>query len=106
MKLWRTESLTLSSKCGRVKRCFTPNGGLLAEQHGVIPLLGVGVLAGVALSTFVSAWVRNLLYGVQPFDVGSDLAAMLLLAVIGIGATAVPAFRAMRVDPSSTLRQE
>lgn len=72
----------------------------------VIPLLGIGVLAGAALSTFMSAWVRNLLYAVRPFDIGSDLAAVLLLAAIGIGATAVPAYRAMRVDPSSTLRQE
>jgi hypothetical protein len=78
--------------------------GLLTVR--VIPLLAVGVLAGAVLSAGMSGWVRSVLYGVQPLDFGSDLAALSLLVAIGIGATAVPALRAMRVNPSSTLRQE
>jgi predicted permease len=58
----------------------------------VSPLLGIGVLAGAALSWLLSSLVRGLLYGVQPFDIGSDLAALLLIGVIGTGAIAVPAF--------------
>jgi hypothetical protein len=72
----------------------------------VIPLLGIGILLGAALSSFMSALVRNLLYGVQPFDIGSDLTAILLVGLIVIGAITIPAFRAIHVDPSSTLRQE
>jgi putative ABC transport system permease protein len=72
----------------------------------VIPMLGVGVLAGTVLSRFVSAWARNLLYEVQPLDISIDLAAILLLVAIGLAASVVPAFRVMRVDPSSTLRHE
>ena len=30
----------------------------------VIPILGLGVLAGAMLSSFASFWVRSLLYGV------------------------------------------
>jgi len=72
----------------------------------VIPILGMGVLAGAALSSLATAWVRSFLYDVQPFDLVANIAAILLLVVIGIGGAAVPAFRAMRLDPSSTLRQE
>lgn len=74
--------------------------------HRVFPILGMGVLAGAALSWFASIWIRSLLYGVQPFDPLTSMAAMLLLTTIGIAGAAVPAFRAMRVDPSFSLRQE
>lgn len=72
----------------------------------VIPILGMGVLAGAALSSLASAWVGSLLYGVEPFDPMTNIAAILLLITIWIGGAAVPAFRATRVDPASTLRQE
>ena len=74
--------------------------------HRVVPVLAAGVLAGTVLSAVASTWARSLLYGVQSFDPASDAAAILLLIAIGIGAAAVPAFRALRLDPSSVLRQE
>jgi hypothetical protein len=72
----------------------------------VIPALGTGVIAGALLSWLAGTWVRNLLYGVQPFDPWSASTALVLLLAIGIAAAAAPAFRAVRVDPASTLRQE
>ena len=72
----------------------------------VMPTLAMGLIAGAALSWLVSVWVRSLLYGVQPFDPVTVSAAILLFVAIGSGAAALPTYRAMRVDPASTLRQE
>ena len=72
----------------------------------VIPALAAGILGGGLLSLLAGAWVRSLLYGVQSFDPLSTSGALLLLIAIGIGAAAVPALRAIRVDPASTLREE
>jgi|HubBroStandDraft_3_1064219.scaffolds.fasta_scaffold05081_2 predicted permease len=72
----------------------------------VIPTFAIGVVAGAALSSLVSEWVRSLLYGVQPFDPATDIALILLFIAIVSGTAALPALRAIRVDPASTLRQE
>jgi ABC-type antimicrobial peptide transport system permease subunit len=72
----------------------------------VIPTCAIGVVAGAALSGLGSAWVRNLLYGVQPFDPATDIALILSFIAIVSGAAALPALRAIRVDPASTLRRE
>jgi putative ABC transport system permease protein len=71
-----------------------------------IPTLAIGVLAGAGLSMLAGGWVRSLLYGVQPFDAWSTVAAVALLIAIGIAGASVPAVRAIRVDPSTTLRQD
>jgi hypothetical protein len=47
-----------------------------------------------------------LLYGVQPFDPKSMIAALGLLLAAGVAAAAVPVMGAIRLDPASTLRQE
>jgi predicted permease len=72
----------------------------------VMPTLASGVVGGVALSWAASSWVRSVLYGVRPFDPATNAGAVLLLIGIGIGGAALPAIRAIRVDPSSTLRQD
>lgn len=72
----------------------------------VIPTLGMGILAGAALSWLATISVRGLLYGVQPFDPITGGAAILLFAVIGSGAAILPALRAIGVDPAVTLREQ
>jgi len=72
----------------------------------VVPALATGTFAGAAFLWLASIWIRTIIYGVQPFDPWSASAALVLLLAIGIGAAAAPAFRAVRVDPASTLRQE
>jgi hypothetical protein len=70
----------------------------------MIPILGVGVLCGEALSWFASAFLLTLLYSVSRTDPASYAGAGLLLLTIGLAGIALPALRAMRVDPSSSLR--
>jgi len=59
-----------------------------------------------ALSWISGKWLPSLLYGVQPFDPKSMIAALALLLAAGIAAAAIPMIRAIRLDPASTLRQE
>ena len=89
--------MALGAKPGHVIR-------LVAAR--VIPTLLAGVLGGILLSIPAGLWVRSLLYGVQPFDPWSGAAALLPLIAIGMLAAAAPAFRAIRIDPASTLRAD
>jgi putative ABC transport system permease protein len=72
----------------------------------LVPAMAAGLLGGVLLSFLAVTWVRSLLYGVQPFNPWSMGSAVLLMTAVGIAAAVAPAFRAIRVDPASTLRQE
>ena len=72
----------------------------------VVPILGVGVSGGLALAWLASTSIRSFLYGVQPVDLVSSLTASSLLIVIGVVGALVLSLRAIRVDPSTTLRQE
>ena len=46
------------------------------------------------------------LYGVKPFDVLSYVLAVIGVAIVALGASAVPAGRAASVDPLTALRAE
>jgi ABC-type lipoprotein release transport system permease subunit len=48
----------------------------------------------------------TLLYGVSQRDPGTFGVVAVLMIAIGLVATAVPAYRATRVDPVTTLRAE
>lgn len=77
----------------------------LMVAHGVgIAALGAAVGALVALAT--GQVLSSLMYGVSPRDPFVLLAAALLPIVVAAGASAVPAWRASRVDPVVALRYE
>jgi ABC-type antimicrobial peptide transport system permease subunit len=87
--------IALGSSRGRI-------AGLVLRQGGVWMALGlVGGLAGVAL---VGRAVRQLLYGVRPFDPVTLGVATLVLLACGAVALLVPVRRATRADPISALR--
>jgi putative ABC transport system permease protein len=50
--------------------------------------------------------MAGLLYGVSPTDLPTLAAVTLLLTLVALAATLIPALRAMRVDPITTLRSE
>jgi putative ABC transport system permease protein len=85
----------------------------LGARAGDIVALVLGrslavTLAGVAGGTIVAAVatraLRSVLFGVEPLDPVTFVLAACTVAVVGLAAALVPAWRAMRTEPASTLR--
>jgi predicted permease len=71
-----------------------------------IVLLGVGSLTGLLLGVFASRLLGQIVYQANPRDPVVVVGAVLTMAVLGIAASAIPALRALAVDPSKLLREE
>jgi predicted permease len=69
-------------------------------------LAGAGLALGLALSLAEGRLVRQMLFGLRPFDAATYAAVVAVLGVVVFAAAAVPAWQASRVDPLSALRQE
>jgi putative ABC transport system permease protein len=69
-------------------------------------LLAGGLMAGAAVSLALSKSVSSLLYGLAPNDPLSFGGAAFILIAIGLAASAVPAWRSARLDPTVALREE
>jgi predicted permease len=76
----------------------------VARQVAVWLACGLGFGAAAALA--LAPLFRSLLYGVPPTDALTFTLVSLLLTAIALAATAVPAWRATRVDPQIALRAE
>jgi ABC-type antimicrobial peptide transport system permease subunit len=77
---------------------------LFARQ--MFPVLGIGVVAGLAGTLLLGGLVSNLLFGVEPTDARTITGASLLLIAASIAAAYLPLRRAFRVDPTIALRHE
>jgi len=71
-----------------------------------IVLLGVGSLAGLLLGVFASRLLGQIVYQANPRDPVVVVGAVLTMALLGIAASAIPALRALAVDPSKLMREE
>jgi predicted permease len=71
-----------------------------------IVLLGLGSLAGLLLGVFASRLLEHIVYQANPRDPVVVVGAVLTMALLGIAASAIPALRALAVDPSKLLREE
>ena len=67
---------------------------------------GSGVIVGLLLSFAGVRTLSALLYGIQPTDPATYVTVSALLLLVATAATLVPAWRATRVDPASTLRHQ
>jgi predicted permease len=67
-------------------------------------LAGLGAAIGIATALAVTRLLRGLLFGVDPLDPVTMLAAAILLVSVSAVASYLPARRAMRVDPIAMLR--
>ena len=72
----------------------------------IVLLLGVGLVLGVAASFAVTRYMSSLLFEVKPVDPVTFVAVIGTLVVVTVAATAIPARRAMKVDPIIALRYE
>jgi len=66
----------------------------------------IGVAAGLVGSWWLTGLLKSMLYAVTPTDPLTFIAVDTLLLGVALAATAVPAWRATRVDPSASLRHE
>ena len=76
----------------------------LIVTKGLI-LAGVGIIAGVILSASTASMMASLLYGVRPHDPAVFVVVPLLLFLVAVLASYVPAWRATKVDSITTLRE-
>jgi predicted permease len=70
----------------------------------VAVLVGLGVIVGGGVSLWATRFVTTLLYGLEPRDPATFVAAVIVLGAIGAFAGWMPARRASRIDPASVLR--
>jgi ABC-type antimicrobial peptide transport system permease subunit len=78
--------------------------GLVARQS--LSLFAIGLTLGLAGGVTVAFGMQNLLFGVTPTDPATLASVTGLLLVVAVLATALPAWRASRVDPVIALRAE
>ena len=67
-------------------------------------LVGTGFAAGAAGTMALKRALDSLLFGITAADPAVLSAAAVLLVGVAVGASSVPARRATRIDPASSLR--
>jgi len=77
----------------------------LVVGDGMKPIL-IGVAIGLTAAVALSRFMASLVFGVPPTDPLTFTVVALLLVVVGIVANTLPAYRATRVEPVRTLREE
>jgi putative ABC transport system permease protein len=76
---------------------------MVMRQAGT--MMAVGIAIGIAGALAVTRWTASLLFGVSAADPTIYATASLLLALVALGAAAVPSRRATRIDPMVALRE-
>jgi predicted permease len=71
-----------------------------------IVLLGVGSALGLLLGFFATRFLGQIVYQANPRDPVVLGGAVFTMALLGIAASAIPALRALAVDPSKLMREE
>ena len=66
----------------------------------------LGLAIGLAGALALGRVVANLVYGVSPADPATFAAVSAILAAVALAASIIPAWRATRVEPVKTLREE
>lgn len=69
-------------------------------------LVIVGTSIGVIAALIVARLISDMLFGVSPFDVPTFITVMVMICVVTIVASYIPANRAVGLDPMTILRSE
>lgn len=77
----------------------------LILKRGLV-LAGIGLVVGLAASAVLTRLISSQIYGVRASDPVTYVVVTGLLIVISLLASAAPAWRAARVDPMKTLREQ
>lgn len=87
--------MALGAEAGRVRRMVVARGARV---------VGVGVVLGVAAAAFAGRALQGFLFGVETVDPPTLAAVAAAMLVVGLLASYVPARRASRVDPLTSMR--
>jgi predicted permease len=69
-------------------------------------LAAIGLTVGLISAAFLTRFVARLLYGVQPIDPLAFASMTATLLIVSTLASLIPAWRAARLDPNQTLRNQ
>jgi ABC-type antimicrobial peptide transport system permease subunit len=89
--------IALGSTAGQVLRL------VLASAARVT---AAGAILGLVAAAIVTRWIATLLFGVTPLDPVTFAMVAVVIGATAAIAAAVPAWRAARVDPVVTFREE
>jgi predicted permease len=78
--------------------------GQVLRQGSV--LCGIGIVAGLGIALVLTRMMSSLLYGVSPTDALSFGGALLIVSVVALVSSYLPAWRASRVAPATAIRSE
>lgn len=77
----------------------------LVVQRGALEL-AAGLALGVGLALLLTRLIHSILFQVEPWDPAHLAASLGTLAVVGLFACLIPAWRALRIEPAMALRRE
>jgi putative ABC transport system permease protein len=69
-------------------------------------LTSLGAIAGVCAAVVLARFMSSMLYEVKALDPSSFISVFLVVAVVSVAASSIPALRAMLVDPIVALKDE
>jgi putative ABC transport system permease protein len=95
----RTREIGLRSALGATPREIV---ALVIRQGGVLAV--IGIVVGLGGAFVLTRFLRTMLFGVMPSDPTTLIATVVVLGVVTLAACAIPAIRAVRIDPSEALR--
>jgi predicted permease len=78
--------------------------GMIVRRGVRLALVGIAV--GLTISAMITRLLAGMLYGIRPFDPATFVAMTVLLLLVSVAASSMPAYRAARVDPIETLREQ
>ena len=78
--------------------------GLIVGQGS--RLAAAGIALGIAGALGLTRFLEKMLFGITTSDAATFIAAPLVLGVVAIVASLIPASKAVRIDPITALRQD
>jgi predicted permease len=71
-----------------------------------LTIAGIGILIGLGAAWAATRFISSFLFGIGPSDAVSFIVMAVLLAVVTLVATYIPARRAAKIDPMAALRHQ